>query len=153
MVMEQKNRKTRSVLINPRFQWTLIGYAAFIATLILLAVYGLFSFGFHEFVHIGNQAGLPVDHVYFQFIKMQEATFLRVIAAIAVLIGIILTVGGLIISHKIAGPIYRMQKELNSMSSQKPVVPREIHFRKGDFFPELSEAFNTFVQNWYKNEK
>ena len=151
--MEQQNRKTRSVLINPRFQWTLIGYAAFIAAIILIAVYGLFTFGFHEFVNIGNQAGLPADHVYFQFIKMQEATFLRVIAAISVIVGIILIVGGLIISHKIAGPIYRLQKEFNTMSSEKPVKLRNVKFRKGDFFPELAEAFNTLVDNWYNNEK
>lgn len=151
-VMESQNRKKTSVLINPKFQWTLIGYTAFIATLILVAVYGLFSFGFHEFVNIGNQAGLPADHVYFQFIRMQEATFLRVIAAIAVVIGIILTIGGLMISHKIAGPIYRMQKELNRMRDETPVELNEIQFRKGDFFPELAESFNSLVATWKKNK-
>ena len=145
---DSHHRKKSSLLINPKFQWTLIGYAAFIASLILLAVYGLFSYGFHEFVQIGTQAGLPTDHVYFQFIRMQETTFLRVIAAIALLIAVILIVGGLIISHKIAGPVYRMQKELNAMSELDPVELRNINFRKGDFFPELAEAFNGLVKAW-----
>lgn len=149
---ESHHRKKSSLLINPKFQWTLIGYASFIAALILLAVYGLFSFGFHEFVQIGTQAGLPTDHVYFQFIRMQETTFLRVIAAIALLIAVILIVGGLIISHKIAGPVYRMQKELNAMAESDPVELRNINFRKGDFFPELSEAFNGLVKAW-KNKQ
>lgn len=141
-------RKKTSVLINPKFQWTLIGYAAFIAALILLAVYGLFSYGFHEFVQIGTQAGLPTDHVYFQFIRMQETTFMRVIAAIALLIAVILIVGGLIISHKIAGPVYRMQKELNKMATAEKVELTNINFRKGDFFPELAESFNALVAAW-----
>ena len=144
--MEQTQRKKRSILINPKFQWTLIGYAAFIATLIFLSVYGLFSFGFHEFVQIGHQAGLPDDHVYFQFIKMQESTFLRVILAIAFFVGTILTVGGLVVSHKIAGPLYRLQKELLKMAEKPDATLHKINFREGDFFPEVPQAFNELVE-------
>ena len=143
--MEQTQRKKRSILINPKFQWTLIGYAAFIATLIFLSVYGLFSFGFHEFVQIGHQAGLPNDHVYFQFIKMQETTFLRVILAIAFFVGTILILGGLIISHKIAGPLFRMQKEFLKMAQKPDPSLHQITFRDGDFFPEVPQAFNSLV--------
>jgi hypothetical protein len=156
--MDSKNerpaqRQKSSILINPKFQWTLIGYAALVAMLVLVAVYGLFSFGFHEFVQIGTQAGLPSDHVYFQFIEMQETTFLRVIAAIAVIVAIILIVGGMIISHKIAGPIYRMQKEFNRMKEAQPVELHPIQFRKGDYFPELAESFNTLVTKYLENSK
>jgi len=144
--MEQTSRKKRSILINPKFQWTLIGYAAFIATLIFLSVYGLFSYGFHEFVQIGHQAGLPDDHVYFQFIRMQETTFLRVILAIAFFVGTILTVGGLIVSHKIAGPMYRLQKEFLGMADKPQPAFHKIKFRDGDFFPEVPQAFNALVE-------
>ncbi len=148
--METSSRKKRSILINPKFQWTLIGYAAFIATLIFLSVYGLFSFGFHEFVQIGHQAGLPEDHVYFQFIKMQEGTFLRVILAIAFFIGTILTLGGLVVSHKIAGPLYRLQKELLGMADKPEPSLHKINFRDGDFFPEVPQAFNALVDKLSK---
>lgn len=143
--MEHTHRKKRSILINPKFQWTLIGYAALIAALIFISVYGLFSFGFHEFVQIGHQAGLPEDHVYFQFIKMQESTFLRVILAIAFFVGTILTVGGLVVSHKIAGPLYRLQKELQGMAAKPEPSLHKIIFRDGDFFPEVPKAFNELV--------
>ena len=144
--MDQTQRKKRSILINPKFQWTLIGYAAFIATLIFISVYGLFSFGFHEFVQIGHQAGLNDDHVYFQFIKMQETTFLRVILAIAFFVGTILTVGGLVVSHKIAGPLYRLQKEFLGMAEKADPSLHKIKFRDGDFFPEVPKAFNELVE-------
>ena len=146
--MDTGQRKKRSLLINPKFQWTVIAYAAFTALLVLISVYGLFSFGFSEFSRIGGEAGLPAGHVYFQFIKLQEATFLRVIAAIAILVGLILTIGGLILSHKIAGPIYRMQKELSAMADKEPVEMTALQFRKGDFFPELAIAFNLLVKKW-----
>jgi hypothetical protein len=148
--MTEQTRKTRSLLINPRFQWTLIGYAAFVATLIFLSVYGLFSYGFHEFVQIGHQAGLPENHVYFQFIKMQETTFLRVILAIAMFVGTILIVGGLAVSHKIAGPLYRLKKELLKMSNKETPSLHKIKFRDGDFFPEVADAFNALVDKIVK---
>lgn len=141
-----QNRKKRSLLINPRFQWTLIGYVSVVAMLILAVSFGLFTFGFNEFSNIGLQAGLPQDHVYFEFIRMQEATFLRVFAALCILVAAILVVGGLVVSHKIAGPIYRMQKEFLRMKADSPVHLREIYFRKGDFFPELAETFNELVR-------
>ena len=106
----------------------------------------MFSFGFHEFVQIGHQAGLPDDHVYFQFIKMQETTFLRVILAIAFFVGTILTVGGLVVSHKIAGPLYRLQKELLGMAAKPDPSLHKINFRDGDFFPEVPQAFNELVE-------
>lgn len=138
-------RKKSSILINPRFQWTLIGYAAVLTLVILVSMFGLFSLGFHEFLVIGQQAGLPSDHVYFQFIQMQEATFVRVFAALALVVGSILIVGGLVVSHKIAGPIYRMKKEFTEMVNQDPVQLKKINFRKGDFFPELADSYNEVV--------
>jgi hypothetical protein len=150
--MDSKNRKTRSFLINPKFQWTLIGYAAAGATLILLSIYGLISYGFHRFVEVGTVLGLPSDNVYFEFIRMQEVSFNQVILAIALAIGLVLIIGGLIISHKIAGPIHRMKKEFRKMQESEPPALREIQFRKGDFFPELAESFNELVRR-HKDEK
>ncbi len=144
--MSSENQQRKSLLINPKFQWTLIGYAASIAALILITVYALLSFAFHQFFEIGLQAGLPADHVYFQFIQMQETTFFRVIIAISIIVALILIVGGLAISHKIAGPVYRMQKEFLKMAEKEPVELTQIQFRKGDYFPELAAAFNRLVE-------
>ncbi len=145
--MESKKGKRRSILINPRFQWTLVGYATGVSALLPGVIYLLISYGFDQFVRVGTELGLPPDHVYFEFLRMQEGTFKQVILAIAILVGLILILGGLFVSHKIAGPIYRMQKELNLMSSSEPVKLHEIHFRRGDFFPELAESFNRLVKS------
>lgn len=150
--MDTKNRKTRSFLINPKFQWTLIGYAAAGATLILLTIYGLITYGFHRFIEVGTVLGLPPDNVYFEFIRMQEVSFNQVILAIALAIGLVLIVGGLVISHKIAGPIHRMKKELKKMQESDPPALREIQFRKGDFFPELADSFNELVRRCNQNK-
>jgi hypothetical protein len=149
--MKFESRKTKSLLINPRFQWHIIGYAAAVSALVIISIYGLLSFGFHEFVRVGLEAGLPADHEYFQFIKMQEGTFDRIIIAIALVTGTILFLGGLVISHRIAGPILRMQKELNRASTEIPFQLQSIKFRKGDYFPELAESFNKLVAAWKRS--
>jgi hypothetical protein len=145
--MDVKQRKKSSLLINPKFQWTLISYAAGVATLLLCTIYGFITYGFRQFTELGMQIDLPPNHPYFRFIEMQQGTFNEVVLAIAIVVGLVLIVGGLLISHRIAGPVYRMQKELNQMSGMMPVELKEIHFRKGDFFPELAEAFNRLVKN------
>ncbi len=150
--MEQKARKKSSILINPKFQWTLIGYAALVATLIFISVYALFTYGFSEFVQIGHQAGLPEGHVYFQFIKMQESTFLRVILAIAFVVGTILIFGGLAVSHKIAGPMYRLRLEFMKMAEAEKPSLHKVNFRDGDFFPEVPQAFNELVEKIVSNK-
>ena len=100
--MGVESRKKRSLLINPSFQWHIIGYAGVMSALILTSVYGLLSFAFHEFVKIGIDAGLAPDHAYFQFIQMQEGAFYRIVLAIAIVVGLLLFIGGLILSHRIA---------------------------------------------------
>jgi hypothetical protein len=148
--MSKQTRKTRSILINPRFQWTLIGYAALVATLIFISVYGLITYGFHDFVEIGAQAGLPDDHIYFQFIQMQKSKFITIIVAIAMVVGTILIVGGLIVSHKIAGPLHRIRMEFAKMANKSEPALHKIQFRDGDYFPEVAEAFNELVEKLKK---
>lgn len=148
--MSNKTRKTRSILINPRFQWTLIGYAALVATLIFIAVYALITYGFHDFVEIGKQAGLPENHIYFQFIQMQKTKFITIIIAIAMVVGTVLIVGGLIVSHKIAGPLYRIRLEFSKMANKDAPALHKIQFRDGDYFPEVAEAFNDLVEKLKK---
>ena len=139
-------------MINPRFQWKLIGYASSIAALILISVYGLFVYGFQQFVQLGTQAGFAPDHPYFRFLILQEGVFLKILGALALVVAVILVMGGLVISHKIAGPLYRMKSDLTTMANQSPPELKRIKFRKGDYFPELADAFNSFVEAFQKNK-
>lgn len=43
-------------------------------------------------------------------------------------------------SHKIAGPMYKLKKFLQSIKDGNP--PTKLFFRKGDNFQEIAEAFN-----------
>ena len=95
-----------------------------------------------EFVKLGTEAGLPREHVFFSFLEQQRIVLNRLF--VGATLGTLLTLGlgGLYLSHKIAGPIYKLTQHLKAtrVSDLKPVK-----FRKGDYFPELEEAFNELV--------
>ncbi|MGI9455598.1 MAG: hypothetical protein ACR2NU_03505 [Aeoliella sp.] len=47
------------------------------------------------------------------------------------------------ISHRFAGPILRFKRHLQDAADGGPLVP--LHFRDGDFWPELAETYNDLI--------
>jgi len=60
-----------------------------------------------------------------------------IIAFVAVAVGMGV---GLWISHRVAGPIYRMRRHLQEAAAGR--APKPIRFRQGDYFQELADAYN-----------
>tara|TARA_Y100000590_G_C15178109_1_gene810118 strand:- start:249 stop:608 length:360 start_codon:yes stop_codon:yes gene_type:complete len=56
---------------------------------------------------------------------------------------IMFAIMGLIVSHKSAGPIYSLTQHLRKIRDNKKVEP--INFRKGDYFQELADEINEFI--------
>jgi methyl-accepting chemotaxis protein len=141
--------KRRIYLINKDFQIKFIVYTATIAVITLATFYGMLYFFFDELVTLGVRSGFPAGHVYFRFIADNRTDMMNVyypIASIAVFI--IIFVSGIFFSHKIAGPIYRMNTYLRSLSLDTLTSP--LSFRKKDFFQELSKSYNkriSFLRN------
>ena len=92
---------------------------------------------------LGLEIGLPADHVFFTFIASQKSSMTSVFVVTSLFVAIYLFVFGLLYSHRIAGPIYRLQQDLKGFTAGKPL--RRIKFRKGDYFQELANAVNDQV--------
>ena len=58
--------------------------------------------------------------------------------------GIIFVIS-IFISHKIAGPLYKLKTYLNNIKDGGEITP--IYFRKGDYFMELADDVNDFMQS------
>lgn len=134
----------RTYVINPRFQFTMIGYVTLLSAVIIGSLYGLEVFFIQRFERLGASVGLPVHHIYFEFINGQKQFLNRAVFVLSAAVFVILSVAGIFISHRIAGPIHRFCQHLKSMEQDGTL--REVRFRKKDFFPELSESFNRFIQ-------
>ena len=59
------------------------------------------------------------------------------------LTGIVFFIVGFKLSHRIAGPIYRLNKDLKSYVENKGEDKLVIKFRDNDFFQDLKDNVNT----------
>jgi signal transduction histidine kinase len=55
---------------------------------------------------------------------------------------------GLMISHKIAGPLYRLRFDLDNMAEQGTLS--KVNFRDKDYFIELEKSFNNLAEKLNK---
>lgn len=148
MQLEYKNMATptkksifrRQFIINPDFQYRMIGSTVFMGVLLVAALYFVNLYFFNRFITQGLAMGLPEDHVYFRFIAQQKAAMSQGYAGVAACVLVFLTGWGVFISHRIAGPVYRLCTDLKAIA--KEGVTRKLAVRKNDFFPELADAIN-----------
>lgn len=56
-----------------------------------------------------------------------------------------LVLAGVLISHRIGGPVYHLKAYMDGQV-KATVPPRRIQFRKDDFFHDLAAGFNTFQE-------
>ena len=95
------------------------------------------------FQRLRNQAqaaGLQSDHVYFQFIRDRQAELNFISGLTFLLVLCIVFVVGLILSHRVAGPMHRLKKHFEMQAATELLSP--VAFRNGDYFQEVAEAYN-----------
>ncbi len=131
--MTTKERSLQSLLINPPFQLKLLGYfvGLFIST--TASLYSTTFLFFWNLKEKGLAVGIPEGHVYYQFLDNQKHDLDTLFVGLALLNLIFLLAAGLLISHRIAGPIHRLKLYLKDPD---PVGPMKL--REDDFFQELA---------------
>ena len=98
----------------------------------------------------GEALGLPEDHAFFILIKEQRELMTSIFVGVALFISFIIGLWGMFFSHRIAGPLYRLTRffteaKENTSKNQRAKL-RPIFFRKNDFFLEVPDAINDFLQ-------
>lgn len=84
---------------------------------------------------------LPESHPYLVFHNMfQEQSIL--VFAIGISVSLVISfILGILISHRVAGPLVKLKKHFENVASD---IQNEtsVHFRDGDFFKEVANAYN-----------
>lgn len=138
-------------LINPRFQYSFIAFSCAAGFISLCILYFAILYFFWSFEQRGISLGIPSNHIFFRFIDEQRQTMNMVFIAGAIFSFITTSIGAIILSHKVAGPLYRLVKHLKNLNENKTLS--EVKFRDGDFFIEVEESFNSFIRNIKSSEK
>lgn len=138
------NRKVKSLLINKEFQLTFIILNGVLLTLLTLGYALAIYLFFDNFFTLGLENGLSEDHIFFQFISKQR-TDIFIFFTITYISSLILFLYiSFKISHKVAGPLYRLNEHLKEVVETGSL--KEIKFRKGDYFMEIQDNFNKMVE-------
>ena len=99
---------------------------------------------FWQLKKLGLDIKLPPDHIYFRFLEGQSLKMLLIFLVCSVLTILFVLIIGLILSHKIAGPIHNMKVFFQDKIELK--AREKLAFRKGDFFLELPPIVNKFFE-------
>lgn len=130
-------KRRRTLIINRRFQFR---FAFFVSSwVIVLAMFFpsvLLNFidTFTSMIARHSDASVMAAIDNFK----QESIFAVVL--VSVIFCLIIFILSIYISHRIAGPVYRIQQALNRWP--KGAIEQNIKFRKHDHFIELSESYN-----------
>ncbi len=130
----------KSLLIAPGFQLGIVAWSIGLT----LTVSGIFylaqEYFFHDFAELGVKMGPAPDHVYFKFMTDMRDFFENLFATVLGVSLLLSTLGGIELSHRIAGPLVRLQSHMRRVAAGK--TTREVEFRDGDEFLELADAYN-----------
>lgn len=148
MAEPRKRFRRRQILSNPREQLKIV------ATFVVLAV--LYT-ATNYFVAKGTLWSLSSDILQLPLsaanqadvnviVEQQSLTLDMQLGLFTLLVVAMLSLAGLLMSHRLAGPIYQLKTYLRLMAHGE-VKPRHIRFRKQDFFNDLAERFNDFQQS------
>lgn len=135
------NRKT--YFVNPRLQLQLI-LGANILALISVALISTLMFYTESQVHnYGAALNLAPNHPFLAFVAKQEADFARMCLVIGIVQFALFNATAIFLSHRIAGPLYRLERHLEGVAEGKE--PNDVKFRKGDLYQSLAEACNKLM--------
>jgi methyl-accepting chemotaxis protein len=137
--MEQKAYKRKTYIVNRRFQFK---YIFIILSVMLITV---FSVSFTTFYVVWKNV---IDSFFFvpEAAKKLADIYVRT-AQLLVLPVLFLSAcaiaAGIIFSHRIAGPVYRVKKTAEDIAGGDLRV--NVRFRKGDDLHDLADALNSMI--------
>ncbi|WP_408099014.1 hypothetical protein ACJVC5_08860 [Peredibacter sp. HCB2-198] len=138
--MEVKERSWTNILIDRPFQLKLMGYFVAVFVVTTFSLYSTTYLFFWNLRNKGLNVGIPEDHIFYEFLLNQKHDLDMLFIGLAVFNFILLLAVGFIISHRIAGPIYKLKQHLKD-----PKLKNEpLQFRQNDFFKELGPMLNDY---------
>lgn len=143
----RRERRRRELISYPSAQLRMIGALlvvtlSYVAMTIFIGLYGFLSLS-------DNILLLPLaesDRSDVVILIRQHASMIYTQLAISTFVSVfVFLVGGVYLSHKIAGPVHRIRTYLRDLADGR-TAPQRIRLRKYDFFADLAESLNRFQE-------
>lgn len=131
------------LIINKSFQYRFLLFMFAVLFVTAVSFYASIFLFFLKFQKIGSFIGLSSDHIFFRFISEQQSSMNFIFLITILVVSLFFGFFGILFSHWIAGPLYRLNRHMVEIAEGKEIGP--VNFRNKDFFPELSISFNQMV--------
>lgn len=136
----KKKFKRRQFLVNPTFQFRIMGWMTLISLTPVFVFFAAHHYFFWQLEKLGLDIGLDPQHVYYKFLAVQSQKLFIIFIICSILTCACVLFLGLILSHRIAGPIHRLKSYLRDFHKNEQNHP--LSFREGDYFGELPAIVN-----------
>ncbi len=144
--MRQKFHRRSHYIIKKEFQLKYVGLI--VAVMLLSALISGYTIYYNSWVLLGSK----LANVYPQGMLVQIFRSVNTRLFIAMIFVTMLSVGiGIIASHRIAGPVFRMIRFLGNVTAGD--YSQRIHLRKKDDLKDLAEAINKLVDKLESEKK
>jgi len=142
--MSFKNRRLKNYLLFPKIQLTLLFSGLFVSAMSFGILWYKISATFSHLTSVGVQLNFRPESGYFKLLNSQQDLIYQNLLMVAVIGAFLSGIFLLVVSHRIVGPIYRLQKFLTELQAAKKSggpLPT-LKFRQGDYFSELADSIN-----------
>ena len=136
---EPEPRKFKNMLINPRFQLKFLGWFVGLFLFITASLYSTTFLFYYRLKEKALNVGIPNGHIFFKFLGDQKQDLDQLFIGLCVVNFFIFIGVTFLISHRIAGPIFKLKKML---VADKP-DSQDFKLRESDFFQELAPLIKT----------
>jgi hypothetical protein len=139
-----KSKNRSEILISPKFQLSVINYVVILFTFVLIVFYLVNLLFIYTLKQKGLAAGLPLESEYFYFLDKSFHLMSIFYLASSLVLLIVIYFFGLRLSHRIAGPLYKIDKTIDSVINEGN--EQTITLRKNDYFKEHAEKINDLIK-------
>ena len=133
----------RKFIIDKRFQFHFVIYCLFIS-LIMAGLFGLVLYFSHNNMALLSKLVQNGEFDSATSLMLWNKKMILITFVVVFFINLMAYfLGGIIFSHKVAGPIYKAKLTIDKLTSGEDVSA--IQFRKDDYFKDLEQALNGLI--------
>lgn len=135
--MSRKNRRVANYYLLPSIQLRL---AVFVMAVSMIGIGIVVASGFYKLSSLHSGFRCVDDLVQLEFVNFVFYVFIGLFLAI----GILAFLGGIVITHEVAGPLFAMNRHLDRVLAGE--LQSRIHLRKNAELQEIAEKLNQLTE-------
>ena len=130
-------------MINPRFQVSFIAYFVMFFVVSQAFLYVAVSAALDRVRDTAGDFPPATMQIFNDLLARQQGMLTTVYLVTSLTFDVIMIIIGVLVSHRVAGPLYRVKIHFNKIAETGEL--KDLSFRQTDYFQEIPETFNRFL--------